>query len=99
MDRRKPGTTARFKCEYCGETFTRHYNLKGHIRAHKNERPFVCEFPGCEKAFARAHDRKRHQLLHTGEKKYKCDVCQTAFVRLDALQRHRMALSILLLPC
>lgn len=84
--RRKDPDNAKFMCDYCGETFTRAYNLKGHIRSHEGSKPFVCET--CGKGFARRHDLKRHELLHTGVKKYLCQACKTPFVRLDALQRH-----------
>ncbi|KAA1136759.1 hypothetical protein PGTUg99_003380 [Puccinia graminis f. sp. tritici] len=30
----------------CGESFTRRYNLRGHQRAHKGEKPFACGYPG-----------------------------------------------------
>ncbi|KAL8292146.1 hypothetical protein RQP46_001612 [Phenoliferia psychrophenolica] len=86
--RRNPNVAARFVCELCGETFTRRYNLRGHQRAHRNEKPYACSYEGCEKAFARAHDCKRHELLHLGVRRYHCDPCQRDFVRLDALQRH-----------
>lgn len=33
----------------CGSTFTRHFNLKGHMRSHNDERPFKCLFDGCPK--------------------------------------------------
>ncbi|EGG10506.1 uncharacterized protein MELLADRAFT_93501 [Melampsora larici-populina 98AG31] len=86
--RRKEGNEARYLCEMCGESFTRRYNLRGHQRAHKGEKPFACEFPGCTSSFARAHDQKRHYKLHLGIKDYNCKVCGKAFIRLDALQRH-----------
>jgi hypothetical protein len=41
--RRKDPTAAKFVCEYCNETFTRAYNLKGHIRSHEGLKPFTCE--------------------------------------------------------
>ncbi|PRQ76219.1 hypothetical protein AAT19DRAFT_13241, partial [Rhodotorula toruloides] len=77
-----------FVCELCGETFTRRYNLRGHQRAHKGEKPYKCSYEGCDKAFARAHDCKRHELLHLGVRKYHCSPCNRDFVRLDALHRH-----------
>lgn len=52
------------------------------------EKPFVCGFDGCGKAFARKHDKSRHEALHLGVRKYHCDPCGRDFVRLDALQRH-----------
>lgn len=88
VKRRKEGVAARYICEMCGETFTRRYNLRGHQRAHKGEKPFACGFPGCTSRFARAHDQKRHYKLHLGVKDYSCPVCRKTFIRLDALQRH-----------
>ena len=84
--RRKDPYGAKFECEYCQETFTRAYNLKGHIRSHEGSKPFDCK--ECGKGFARRHDLKRHENLHSGIKKFICEACQTPFVRLDALQRH-----------
>jgi hypothetical protein len=73
----------------CGSTFTRHFNLKGHLRSHNEERPFKCKWPGCEKGFARQHDCKRHEALHLNLRPYTCDGCKKTFARMDALNRHR----------
>lgn len=72
----------------CGSTFTRHFNLKGHLRSHNEERPFKCKWPGCEKGFARQHDCKRHEALHLNLRPYTCEGCKKTFARMDALNRH-----------
>jgi len=87
-NRRK--SEAAFKCPVpgCGSTFTRHFNLKGHLRSHNEERPFKCKWPGCEKGFARQHDCKRHEALHLNIRPYTCEGCGKTFARMDALNRH-----------
>ncbi|KAL1703575.1 hypothetical protein EV121DRAFT_260676 [Schizophyllum commune] len=86
--RRKQEAT--FKCPVpgCGSTFTRSFNLKGHIRSHNEEKPFRCHWPGCGKGFARQHDCKRHEQLHTNYRPFQCEGCRKQFARMDALNRH-----------
>jgi krueppel-like factor 4 len=81
---------AKFQCPVpgCGSTFTRHFNLKGHLRSHNDEKPFHCKWPGCGKGFARQHDCKRHEQLHSNHRPFICDGCRKPFARLDALNRH-----------
>lgn len=81
---------ALFTCPFpdCGSTFTRQYNLRGHMRSHMDQRPFKCDWPGCGRSFARTHDCKRHQNLHLNIKPYSCESCGKTFARLDALNRH-----------
>ncbi|KAI0268775.1 hypothetical protein BC834DRAFT_952113 [Gloeopeniophorella convolvens] len=82
---------ANFLCPVpgCGSTFTRRFNLRGHLRSHTEERPYKCEWPGCNKGFARQHDCKRHQALHSAKSQNNaCQGCGKTFSRLDALNRH-----------
>ncbi|KAK7006088.1 hypothetical protein R3P38DRAFT_3601674 [Favolaschia claudopus] len=53
-NRRKQEATFVCPVPGCGSTFTRSFNLKGHIRSHNEERPFLCKWPGCGKGFALA---------------------------------------------
>ena len=50
-----------FQYEGCDKAYSRLENLKTHLRSHTGERPYVCEIPGCEKAFSNASDRAKHQ--------------------------------------
>ncbi|KAJ7902082.1 hypothetical protein B0H14DRAFT_2669828 [Mycena olivaceomarginata] len=82
---------AHFVCPVpgCGSTFTRRFNLRGHLRSHTEERPYICDWPNCKKGFARQHDCKRHQALHTAKSQTNvCIGCKKTFSRLDALNRH-----------
>ncbi|KAF8588222.1 hypothetical protein K439DRAFT_1335838 [Ramaria rubella] len=72
----------------CGSTFTRSFNLKGHLRSHNEERPFKCKWPACGKGFARQHDCKRHEALHLNIRPHTCAGCKKTFARMDALNRH-----------
>jgi len=87
---RRRKTEANFVCPVpnCGSTFTRHFNLKGHLRSHNEEKPYQCKWPGCGKGFARAHDCKRHEQLHFNYRPHKCEGCGKSFQRMDALNRH-----------
>ncbi|KAJ7592855.1 hypothetical protein C8J56DRAFT_822751 [Mycena floridula] len=87
-NRRKQEATFRCPVPGCGSTFTRSFNLKGHIRSHNEEKPFTCHWPGCGKGFARQHDCKRHEQLHTNYRPFTCEGCNKPFARMDALNRH-----------
>jgi Zinc finger, C2H2 type len=54
------------------------------------ERPFVCEYKRCKRAFKRFEHLKRHVKMHTGERPYRCRYpgCQRAFSRSDNLGAH-----------
>ena len=81
---------ANFACTVpgCGSTFTRGFNLKGHLRSHFEEKPYKCHWPGCGKGFARQHDCKRHEQLHSNYRPFECEGCRKQFARMDALNRH-----------
>jgi len=84
---------ANFQCPVpgCGSTFTRHFNLKGHLRSHAEEKPNQCKWPGCGKGCARQHDCKRHEQLHLNIRPYPCEGCKKNFARMDALTRHLLS--------
>ena len=86
--RRKQEATFVCKVPGCGSTFTRGFNLKGHMRSHYEQKPYKCHWPGCDKGFARQHDCKRHEQLHSNYRPFVCDGCGKNFARMDALNRH-----------
>lgn len=52
------------------------------------EKPFSCNWEGCDKKFARSDELSRHRRTHTGEKKFACPVCERRFMRSDHLTKH-----------
>ncbi|RXM36967.1 Grainyhead-like protein 1-like [Acipenser ruthenus] len=53
-----------------------------------SEKPFSCNWEGCDKKFARSDELSRHRRTHTGEKKFVCPVCDRRFMRSDHLTKH-----------
>ena len=38
------------------------------------EKPFKCEYAGCDRRFANSSDRKKHSNVHITDKPYVCKV-------------------------
>ncbi|KAF0905410.1 hypothetical protein E2562_004387 [Oryza meyeriana var. granulata] len=56
--------TERVQCHFkdCNLSFSKKSNLNKHIKAvHKQKRPFVCGFAGCDKSFSYKHVRDNHE--------------------------------------
>lgn len=61
----KSSKKKRHRCDICGSAFARPSSLLTHMRTHTGERPFVCPYPGCGKAFSIRNNQIRHYRLHT----------------------------------
>ena len=79
----------RFKCPLCVVACSNMGQLRGHLRCHTGERPFVCTFEGCTRQFARNEELTRHKRIHTGIRPFQCTSCKKSFGRKDHLQKHR----------
>ena len=52
------------------------------------EKPFECEFEGCDRRFANSSDRKKHSHVHTSDKPYNCKVkgCEKSYTHPSSLR-------------
>ena len=54
------------------------------------EKPFKCEFEGCDRRFANSSDRKKHSHVHTSDKPYNCKIrgCDKSYTHPSSLRKH-----------
>uniref|UniRef100_A0A7S2ZCB0 C2H2-type domain-containing protein n=1 Tax=Rhodosorus marinus TaxID=101924 RepID=A0A7S2ZCB0_9RHOD len=76
------------RCETCGTTFKRSYDMKRHnISVHRKVREFKC--PHCDRSFTQSGHMHEHvRMRHTGENVQACSTCNKKFGAKSKLLRH-----------
>ncbi|ORY00215.1 hypothetical protein K493DRAFT_105039 [Basidiobolus meristosporus CBS 931.73] len=57
----------KYECSVCQKHFNRPSTLKTHMYSHTGERPFVCQYEGCNKRFSVESNLRRHLRIHYPE--------------------------------
>lgn len=89
-----PSDLKSIKCTWpdCGKAFNRPARLTAHMRSHTNDRPFKCDFPGCDKDYLEEKHLKQHiTASHSDERNYPCQEpgCDKKFLTSSRLRRHQ----------
>lgn len=58
------------------------------------EKPFKCEFEGCDRRFANSSDRKKHMHVHTSDKPYLCKMCDKSYTHPSSLRKHMKVMDV-----
>jgi len=74
------------QCSYCDYKTAQSGYMKIHERAHRGEKPEICQW--CGSGFNCKKTLKDHERLHTGEKPYVCPICEKGYAQRSNLRLH-----------
>ncbi|XP_066998561.2 zinc finger protein OZF [Anabrus simplex] len=78
--------TRPYRCDLCGNTFSRKTHVKHHVLTHTGVRSEFCK--QCGKGFRDKNGLSRHMRRHTGERPFLCEKCGKGFSAPRVLNKH-----------
>ncbi|XP_055637190.1 uncharacterized protein LOC129775931 isoform X3 [Toxorhynchites rutilus septentrionalis] len=77
-----------FTCDVCGKVYRCKNNFLYHMKTHKNERSFSCQY--CERSFITMLQRDRHEQSHTKQYPFKCRFCDMGSASRKCIFAHEV---------
>jgi hypothetical protein len=77
-------------CHLCGKSYAKP-RFEDHFRAvHTSERPFICDYPNCQKTFSISDNLKHHiRVVHVEKPPVQCNICSKYF-KPSTIQKHML---------
>lgn len=77
-------------CEHCGLTFLDRERYVNHVRSkHTLEKPYVCPYKDCNKAFSVSSSLRNHKIYEHSKDVSVCEICSKTFSNYRYLRNHQ----------
>ncbi|ORX59700.1 hypothetical protein DM01DRAFT_245277, partial [Hesseltinella vesiculosa] len=78
-------------CTRDRKPFSKRHKMHNHFRTHTGEKPFLCDYPDCQKRFSRLDSLATHSKIHSNVRPYACPVpqCTKAYFHARSLRKHQ----------
>lgn len=86
----KRASHQRIICDQCSTMVYAHKMKRHKMIHHSDEKPFKCDFQGCNATFSDSRILNDHMNIHLKLKPYKCEHCSEAFRSGANLRLHRI---------
>ncbi|XP_030831676.1 zinc finger protein 341 [Strongylocentrotus purpuratus] len=83
-----------YVCNFCNEKYKNYYQLKTHMRQHKDEQLYKCIVKTCSQNFKNLDEFLEHIRAHDKELSYRCHLCNKQFNDLNDLGVHQYSHSL-----
>jgi len=77
-------------CPFCSKRFlSNQWKYDQHLRSHTGDRPFRCDYHGCNSTYTRKEYLTQHRLSHPGgTARFVCEFCEKRFSRKLKYEEH-----------